>query len=111
MNVEIMVPEVSASISSENHSCTQKSLKLSGTLKNRTGEIRSFLRQMEHFLTSLSITSWNCELTGLSGVGGGITLQMKPLENSENMVDLFESYLKKPRKRKSKSGKISRDLK
>ena len=110
MNALVMDHAVSRFIYSENPCSTPTSWKQSGILRRKTVTIRYFLQLMELYLTNSSTTSWNWELTGLSGLGGRITLHLTPSKDSRRLA-LLGSLLKKHLKKSLKSGRSSRGLK
>lgn len=82
----------------------------SGILNTKTGDIRSFLRQMELCLTASPKKYWQLDAIGLSGPTGKITLTMIAVDSfAESDSSAFWS--KKPLRKNSKSGKRSRGSK
>lgn len=105
-----MAQDRSAFTSSEKACYTQRSLKRFDTLRNETGEILYYLRQMGYSLTSLPALLWNAELTESSGLGGEIILRLTPSRPLGKLV-LSDFLSKRPRKRSLKSGRGFRGLK
>lgn len=84
-------------------------LMVSSTLKRRTENIQSFLRQMEPFLINSQTDSWSVELTKSSGHGDEITLRLIPLKSLEGLGKL-DFLSKKPQKKSLRSGRSSLGL-
>ena len=109
-NVVTTDQDHSAYIYSGSHSYTPTSSKRSGILRTKTKDIRSFLQQMERYLTNSQTGLWNVEWTESFGAGAGITLQITPLKSFDVLASSVSS-LKKPRKKNLKNGQVSYALK
>ena len=104
MNVPTMDQEASPYIFLGSRYYTPEFSMQSGILKLNKKPIQSFLRQMERYLTTLHLTCASWVLIESFGVGGGITLTMRPASYSRTK-DSSGSLSKKLQKGRLRSGK------